>query len=74
MNKSWGDRSRVYQTYIQEVSAVADAKYRSTTNVTIPSSIPTPDLSALETALVEKPPKINALWPTASYEELQKIK
>lgn len=74
VNKSWWDRSRVYQTYIQEVSDIADAKYNSRTSVTIPGSIPVPDLSGLTEALSQKPPKISALWPTASYEELQKIK
>lgn len=74
VNKSWGERSQVYQTYIQEVSAIADAKYKSRTTVTIPSSIPTPDLSALDSALKAKPPEIKALWPQASYEKLKEIK
>lgn len=56
------------------MSNIADAKYRSTTNVNIPTSIPTPDLTPLESVLAEKLPKISALWPTASYYELQKIK
>ena len=73
VNTSWWARSGIYQTYIQEVSDIADAKYKSRTSITIPGSIPVPDMSGLTAALGEKPPKISALWPQASYEQLQKI-
>lgn len=73
VNSSWIARSAIYQKYVTWVSDEADRKYNSKTSVNIPSSIPVPDLSELDNALAQKPPKISALWPSASYEQLQKI-